>query len=119
MTSLSDLEVVAELGWCMQIIHDIAGGRVPRYWRPPFGDCDNRVRAIAQHVFGLQTVIWNLEYVCAVLITEVAVVILFLSIAPTTGVSGSQILSRPKTRLSMILMGGPLVNYYIPKYFTV
>lgn len=43
----------------MQIIHDSTGGRVPRYWRPPFGDTDNRVRAIAKEVFGLTTVIWN------------------------------------------------------------
>lgn len=43
----------------MQIIHDSTGGRVPRYWRPPYGDADNRVRAIAKQVFGLTTVIWN------------------------------------------------------------
>jgi chitin deacetylase len=28
-------------------------------YRPPYGDVDNRVRAIARHVFGLTTVIWN------------------------------------------------------------
>lgn len=30
-----------------------------RFWRPPYGDVDNRVRAIAKNVFGLTTVIWN------------------------------------------------------------
>ncbi|RSH91099.1 hypothetical protein EHS25_010275 [Saitozyma podzolica] len=35
------------------------GGRLPLYWRPPFGDVDNRVRAIAKGVFGLETVPWN------------------------------------------------------------
>ena len=32
-----------------------------RFWRPPFGDVDNRVRTIAKEVFGLTTVIWNQE----------------------------------------------------------
>ncbi|KAF7332210.1 Chitin deacetylase [Mycena kentingensis (nom. inval.)] len=59
MTTLSNEDVVAQLGWTMQIIHNSSGGRVPAYWRPPFGDSDNRVRAIAKEVFGLTTVIWN------------------------------------------------------------
>lgn len=59
MSTLTNRQLVADLGWTMQIIHDSTEGRVPRYWRPPFGDCDNRVRAIAKEVFGLTTVIWN------------------------------------------------------------
>ncbi|KAJ1308486.1 hypothetical protein OPQ81_004190 [Rhizoctonia solani] len=59
MTTLSNEVVAAELGWTMQIIHDISGGRLPRFWRPPYGDSDNRVRAIAREVFGITTVIWN------------------------------------------------------------
>ena len=59
MSLLSNERLVAELGWTMQIIHDSTEGRVPRYWRPPYGDADNRVRAIAKYVFGLTTVIWN------------------------------------------------------------
>ncbi|QRV93616.1 chitin deacetylase [Ceratobasidium sp. AG-Ba] len=59
MPQLSNELVLAELGWTMQIIHDSTGGRLPRYWRPPFGESDTRVRAIAKHVFGLHTVIWN------------------------------------------------------------
>jgi hypothetical protein len=43
----------------MQIIYDLTGGRLPAFWRPPFGDVDNRVRAIAEQVFGLKTVLWN------------------------------------------------------------
>jgi hypothetical protein len=43
----------------MQIISDLNGGRLPKYWRPPFGDVDNRVRAIAKNVFGLETVPWD------------------------------------------------------------
>lgn len=59
MTSLSNEDVLSELGWTMQLIADLNGGRIPRYWRPPFGDVDNRVRAIAKGVFGLETVTWN------------------------------------------------------------
>ncbi|KAG7096959.1 hypothetical protein E1B28_004356 [Marasmius oreades] len=59
MTTLTNEQIVAELGWTMQIIHDSTGGRVPRLWRPPYGDSDKRVRAIAKEVFGLSTVIWN------------------------------------------------------------
>jgi chitin deacetylase len=63
MTTLTNEQVVAELGYTVQIIRDLTGGRLPRYWRPPFGDSDQRVRAIALEVFGLITVIWNQEYV--------------------------------------------------------
>ncbi|KAJ7129671.1 hypothetical protein C8R44DRAFT_777382 [Mycena epipterygia] len=59
MTTLSNEDVVAQLGWSMELIHNSTGGRVPKFWRPPFGDSDNRVRAIAQEVFGLTTIIWN------------------------------------------------------------
>ncbi|KAK8858651.1 hypothetical protein IAR55_002880 [Kwoniella newhampshirensis] len=59
MTTLSNEQVLAELGWTMQIISDLNGGRIPKYWRPPFGDVDNRVRAIAKGVFGMETVVWN------------------------------------------------------------
>lgn len=59
MSTLSNLNVLAELGWSMEIIHNSTGGRLPRYWRPPYGDADNRVRAIAQEVFGLTAILWN------------------------------------------------------------
>ncbi len=61
MTTLTNEEVLGELGWTMQLIHNSTGGRIPKYWRPPYGDSDNRVRAIAKEVFGLTTVIWNQE----------------------------------------------------------
>lgn len=59
MTTLNDTAVLGELGWTLQIIFDLSGGRLPAFWRPPYGDVDNRVRAIAKNVFGLETVIWN------------------------------------------------------------
>ncbi|KAH9922819.1 uncharacterized protein BXZ73DRAFT_104051 [Epithele typhae] len=59
MTTLSNEQVLGELGWTMQVIHNSTGGRLPKFWRPPFGDSDERVRAIAKEVLGLTTVIWN------------------------------------------------------------
>lgn len=56
---MTDHQILGELGWCMQIIADHADGRIPSLVRPPYGDYDNRVRAIAENVFGLQAVIWN------------------------------------------------------------
>ena len=57
-TGKTDLEILGDLGWTMQIIYDLTGS-VPMYWRPPEGDVDARVRAIATQVLGLQTVMWN------------------------------------------------------------
>jgi chitin deacetylase len=65
MTSLSNEDVVAQLGYTVQAIRDLTGGRLPAYWRPPFGDSDARVAAIAREVFGLTTIIWNQESVYA------------------------------------------------------
>ncbi|KAF7333716.1 Chitin deacetylase [Mycena venus] len=59
LTTQTDMEVVSELGWSMNIIYLSTGGRVPRFWRPPTGDADNRIRAIAKYVFGLEMVVWN------------------------------------------------------------
>ena len=61
MTTLSDEELLGEFGFTMELIHNSTGGRLPKYWRPPFGDSDERVRAIAKEIFGLRTVIWNQE----------------------------------------------------------
>ncbi|KAH7929448.1 carbohydrate esterase family 4 protein [Leucogyrophana mollusca] len=59
MTTKTNEELVGEFGWTMEIIHNSTGGRLPKYWRPPYGDSDMRTRAIAKEVFGLTTVIWN------------------------------------------------------------
>lgn len=58
MSTLTDEQILGELGWTMQIIYD-QSGFLPSFWRPPYGDVDNRVRAIAQHVFGMVTTLWN------------------------------------------------------------
>jgi chitin deacetylase len=37
MTTLTNEEVLGQLGWTMEIIHNSTGGRLPKYWRPPYG----------------------------------------------------------------------------------
>ncbi|KIY65688.1 carbohydrate esterase family 4 protein [Cylindrobasidium torrendii FP15055 ss-10] len=59
MTGLSNEDVVAELGWTLEIIRQSTGGRISNCWRPPTGDADNRVRAIASEIFGLDLIMWN------------------------------------------------------------
>ena len=57
MTTLSNEQVFSELYYTMRIIKDIVGV-TPRCWRPPYGDVDDRVRAIAAGL-GLRTIIWS------------------------------------------------------------
>ncbi|KAF9433639.1 chitin deacetylase [Entomortierella beljakovae] len=57
MTSLSNEQIVAELKWTEKAIFDTIGV-TPLYWRPPFGDVDNRVRNIATQL-GYKTSIWT------------------------------------------------------------
>ncbi|KAI7865350.1 hypothetical protein BDF14DRAFT_1730571 [Spinellus fusiger] len=57
MTSLSNEQVVAELYWTLRSIKEVTGV-TPKCWRPPFGDVDDRVRAIAWQM-GMTTVIWD------------------------------------------------------------
>ncbi|KAI7907944.1 uncharacterized protein BX663DRAFT_445982 [Cokeromyces recurvatus] len=57
MTSLSNGSVVAELYWTMKAIKEITGVTT-KCWRPPYGDVDDRVRAIAWQM-GLQTILWD------------------------------------------------------------
>ncbi|WFD28461.1 hypothetical protein MNAN1_003472 [Malassezia nana] len=57
MTTLSNEQVFAELYYTTRIIKDVLGV-TPRCWRPPFGDVDDRVRAIATGL-GLRTIVWD------------------------------------------------------------
>ncbi|CAG8822607.1 25933_t:CDS:2, partial [Racocetra persica] len=59
MTTLTNDQVLAELYYTKKVIHEIVGV-TPLSWRPPFGDADNRIRAIAQQL-NLATIIWNLD----------------------------------------------------------
>lgn len=59
MTTQTNEEVLAQLAWTIQIIYDSTDGKIPRFWRPPYGDIDTRVSAIAREVLGMTAVMWN------------------------------------------------------------
>ncbi|CAO0794532.1 unnamed protein product [Mucor circinelloides] len=59
MTTKTNQEVLAEFYYTQKAIK-LATGLTPRYWRPPYGDIDDRVRWIASQL-GLTAVIWNLD----------------------------------------------------------
>jgi chitin deacetylase len=48
-TTLSNEEVVAELGWTSLLIHNSTGGLVPRFWRPPYGDTGKHTSSYIGH----------------------------------------------------------------------
>ncbi|KAI9246670.1 hypothetical protein BDA99DRAFT_526633 [Phascolomyces articulosus] len=57
MTTLSTEQIVAELKWNELAIKEVTGYS-PRFFRPPYGDIDDRVRSIA-NALGFTPVIWN------------------------------------------------------------
>jgi len=57
LTSLTNAQIVAELGWTKKIIHDVLGV-TPNTFRAPYGDLDDRVRAIAK-AMGLTPIQWT------------------------------------------------------------
>jgi peptidoglycan/xylan/chitin deacetylase (PgdA/CDA1 family) len=57
LTSLTNEQIVAELGWTKQVIKDTLGV-TPNTFRPPYGDIDDRVRAIAAQM-GLTPIMWT------------------------------------------------------------
>ncbi|EAU93143.2 chitin deacetylase [Coprinopsis cinerea okayama7 len=57
LTTQTNDQIIAELGWTKKIIKD-ALGVTPNMMRPPFGDIDDRVRAISI-AMGLTPVIWT------------------------------------------------------------
>jgi len=57
LTTQTNEEIVAELGWSKKAIYDVTGV-TPAYMRPPYGDIDDRVRAISLKM-GLTPVIWT------------------------------------------------------------
>ncbi|KAG8904138.1 RHO1 GDP-GTP exchange protein 2, partial [Tulasnella sp. 403] len=57
LTTLTNEQIVAELGWTRQAIKDVIGV-TPTSMRPPYGDIDDRVRAVCQ-AMGLTPIIWT------------------------------------------------------------
>ena len=59
MTALTTSQAFAELWYTMKAIKYVMGV-TPTCWRPPYGDVDDRIRAIAQGL-GLRTMMWNVD----------------------------------------------------------
>ncbi|KAI9258516.1 hypothetical protein BY458DRAFT_535107 [Sporodiniella umbellata] len=57
MTTLTNQEIVAQLYWTQKVIKEVTG-ITPKCWRPPYGDVDDRVRAIAWQM-GMRTILWD------------------------------------------------------------
>ena len=57
MTKLTNEQVVAELGWTRKAIQSVLGV-TPVTMRPPYGDIDDRVRAISL-AMGMVPIIWT------------------------------------------------------------
>lgn len=57
LTSMTNEQIVAELGYTKKIIKEVTGV-TPSTMRPPYGDIDDRVRAICL-AMGLMPVIWT------------------------------------------------------------
>ncbi|KAF8905898.1 hypothetical protein CPB85DRAFT_1224427 [Mucidula mucida] len=57
LTKLTNEQIVAELGWTRKAIKDVLGV-TPTTMRPPYGDIDDRVRAISL-AMGLVPIIWT------------------------------------------------------------
>ncbi|KAG0258221.1 chitin deacetylase [Linnemannia exigua] len=60
MTTLTNEQIVAEIKWAEKVVFDVTGLKT-KYWRPPYGDVDNRVREIVRQM-GYKTVIWTKEW---------------------------------------------------------
>jgi peptidoglycan/xylan/chitin deacetylase (PgdA/CDA1 family) len=59
MTAFASEDAFAELYYTIKMIK-LVTGVTPTCWRPPYGDVDDRIRAIA-NALGLQTIIWKFD----------------------------------------------------------
>ncbi|KAI9248174.1 hypothetical protein BY458DRAFT_526585 [Sporodiniella umbellata] len=59
MTTQTNEQVVAQLYWSLRAVKE-ATGVTSKCWRPPYGDVDDRVRAIAWQM-GMRTISWNAD----------------------------------------------------------
>jgi peptidoglycan/xylan/chitin deacetylase (PgdA/CDA1 family) len=57
LTTMTNEQIIAELGWSKKVIKDVLGV-TPNMMRPPYGDIDDRVRAISL-AMGLTPVMWS------------------------------------------------------------
>jgi len=61
MTAMKSKDAFAELWYTAKVIKAVTGV-TPTCWRPPYGDVDDRIRAIAD-AMGLQNIVWKYDSV--------------------------------------------------------
>lgn len=59
LPSLSNEKIIAQFEWSIWAMN-ATGKHLPKWYRPPYGGIDNRVRAIARQ-FGMQLVLWDYD----------------------------------------------------------
>lgn len=59
LPSLTNEQIIAQLEWSIWA-QNATGNHIPKWFRPPYGAIDNRVRAISRQ-FGLQAVLWDYD----------------------------------------------------------
>lgn len=59
LPSLTNEQVIAQIEWSVWAMNATAG-HLPKWFRPPFGGIDERVRSIVRQ-FGLQSVLWDFD----------------------------------------------------------
>lgn len=57
LPALTNEEIFAELQWCIWAVN-ASTGCIPKYFRPPYGGVDDRIRDIANQL-SLKTVLWD------------------------------------------------------------
>ncbi|RKP10298.1 hypothetical protein THASP1DRAFT_3257, partial [Thamnocephalis sphaerospora] len=59
LTTLTNEQILAEIKWTEKIVYETIGV-TPRFLRPPYGDIDDRVRAVVKAA-GYRILHWNLD----------------------------------------------------------
>lgn len=59
LPSLSNKDIIAQLQWSLWAMN-ATHGHIPKWFRPPYGGIDNRVRSILNQ-FGMQAVLWDFD----------------------------------------------------------
>lgn len=59
LPSLTNEEIIAQIEWSIWAMN-ATGNHLPKWFRPPYGGVDNRVRSIVRQ-FGMQSVLWNVD----------------------------------------------------------
>lgn len=59
LPSLSNEDIIAQIQWSIWAMN-ATSGHIPKWFRPPYGGVDNRVRSIINQ-FGMQSVLWDFD----------------------------------------------------------